>query len=313
MAISAHERLSATLRFLISGGTYRDVRFHTGISQPSLTNIIPETCRAIIHVLKEYMKMPRTQQEWKNIASGFSNKWQFPNCLGAADGKHVKITPPPSSGSNFFNYKKFNSVILMAIADSNYTFIMCDVGGAGSESDGGCIKKTKFYQKLVENQLNIPPDAAPPNSCVNLPYVFIGDEAFALRTNFLKPFNKRQLNYPRRVFNYCLSRARRVVENVFGILASRFRIFHSTILLKDVDNIKLLILTCCYLHNFLAQTSSSYSLGDYDAISESELIIPPASSSTNVLAEAKNVRSKYVEYFMNEGRVHWQDESIQNE
>lgn len=48
--------------------------------------------------------MPTTE-DWADIASGFRHKWQFPNCLGAVDGKHVAITAPAKSGSFFYNYK----------------------------------------------------------------------------------------------------------------------------------------------------------------------------------------------------------------
>lgn len=56
-AITPHERLSATLRFLVSGSTYQNLRFQTVISTPSLSKIIPETCKAIIEVLKDYIKV----------------------------------------------------------------------------------------------------------------------------------------------------------------------------------------------------------------------------------------------------------------
>uniref|UniRef100_A0A182YSR1 DDE Tnp4 domain-containing protein n=1 Tax=Anopheles stephensi TaxID=30069 RepID=A0A182YSR1_ANOST len=107
--------------------------------------------------------LPRNQTEWLNISKDFNNKWQFPNCLGAADGKHVRIIPPSGSGSQYFNYKKYHSVVLMAVADANYSFIMCDVGASGSNSDGGCIQNTKFYQRLLTQQLNIPQPTNPPN------------------------------------------------------------------------------------------------------------------------------------------------------
>lgn len=63
------------------------------------------TCRALWDRLKShFMKVP-TQADWIEIASGFAMRWQFPNCLGAVDGKHVAITAPPNSGSLYFNYK----------------------------------------------------------------------------------------------------------------------------------------------------------------------------------------------------------------
>lgn len=86
MAVTAHERLSATLRFLISGSSYQCLRLQTAISQPLLTEIIPDTCNAIISVLRGFMKMPHSQAEWKKISAGFFYHQQFPNCLGATDG-----------------------------------------------------------------------------------------------------------------------------------------------------------------------------------------------------------------------------------
>ncbi|KAL3246150.1 hypothetical protein MRX96_057886 [Rhipicephalus microplus] len=60
-----------------------------------------------------------------------------------------------------------------------------------------------------------------------LPYVFVGDEAFPLKEYVMRPYARRTLHedddksYERRVFNYRMSRARRTIENTFGILAQR--------------------------------------------------------------------------------------------
>ncbi|XP_035917738.1 uncharacterized protein LOC118515144 [Anopheles stephensi] len=312
-AVSPHERLSATLRFIISGSSYQCLRFQTAISQPLLSSIIPETCSAIITALKDYMQLPRNQTEWLNVSKDFNNKWQFPNCLGAADGKHVRIIPPSGSGSQYFNYKKYHSVVLLAVADANYSFIMCDVGASGSNSDGGCIQNTKFYQRLLTQQLNLPQPTNPPNSELILPYTFIGDEAFSLRVNFLKPFNRRHLNYERRVFNYRLSRARRVVENAFGIMASRFQLFHTPIQLKKIENTNKIILTYCYLHNFLRIRCVSYiGTADSDITYENHFSNLQVQGITNQHSEAKAVREKFVQYLNNEGRVEWQDDAVQS-
>jgi len=114
------------------------------------------------------------------IASDFEEKWQFPHCLGAIDGKHVQIVPPKDSGSQYYNYKKTHSIVLMAIANAHCEFIYCDVGTNGRISDGGVINNTIFYERLVNNQLDIPAPE-PVSFDLDLEYVFVGDNAFAMR------------------------------------------------------------------------------------------------------------------------------------
>jgi hypothetical protein len=139
----------------------------------------------------------------------------------------------------------------MAIVNANYEFLMVDCGVNGRISDGGVLQHTRFYRKLQEKKLHIPNAKAPNNSDRPLPYVFVGDEAFSLTENFMKPFDLKLLvSKERRMFNYRLSRCRRIVENAFGILAARFQILKRPIDLR-IDRIKTVILACCWLRNFL--------------------------------------------------------------
>lgn len=86
-----------------------------------------------------------TVNDFKNIANEFYNKWDFPNCIGSLDGKHIRIKCPKNSGSMFFNYKQYFSIILMAIADANYKFLMINVGSYGKDSDGSVLCNTTLY------------------------------------------------------------------------------------------------------------------------------------------------------------------------
>lgn len=158
------------------------------------------------------------------MAKGFEIRWNAPHILGAIDGKHVEINKP-GSGSYYYNYRKQSSIVLMAIVNANYEFIMVDVGTNGRVSDEGVLQNTKFGQKLRNNDLNTPRPAVVNNSTRNLPYVFVGDDSFLMGPNLLKPYSQTGLTKEKRIFNYRLSRARRLVESAFGILATRFGVF----------------------------------------------------------------------------------------
>ncbi|XP_047475510.1 uncharacterized protein LOC125029581 [Penaeus chinensis] len=106
-SISAHDRLKATLMFLATGQAYEELKHTTSISAQSLGRIVPETCKAIWASLQEdFMKFPESEQEWIEIAKGFEEVCNFPRSLGVCGGKHVLITPPPRSGTSFYNYRR---------------------------------------------------------------------------------------------------------------------------------------------------------------------------------------------------------------
>nr|XP_022900758.1 protein ALP1-like [Onthophagus taurus]XP_022900759.1 protein ALP1-like [Onthophagus taurus] len=319
-AIPVEERLVATLRYLATGCSYEDLKFRTGMSPQALSKIIPETCEAIYSALKKsYLKVPSTEAEWQEVSRGFQNLWQFSNCLGAIDGKHINITKPAGSGSYFYNYKGTYSVVLFAIVNANYEFIYVHTGTNGRVSDGGIWSQTSIYKNLLAKKLNIPNPTKLPGMEEKVPYVFIGDEAFPLMENLMKPYSQRNITYNEKIFNYRLCRARRVVENAFGILASRFRIFLQPINIS-VDKIDIIILASCALHNFLRKTSNSNCITE-QCIDREDFnngnIIPgqwrqqtgnnpihlEKTKMKNVSSVTKNVRETYKKYFNTVGSV----------
>lgn len=72
-----------------------------------------------------------SKEDWKNIADDFMTRWQFPHCVGAIDGRHMRIKAPPRSGSTYYNYKQFFSMVLLATSDARYKFPWVDVGQYG--------------------------------------------------------------------------------------------------------------------------------------------------------------------------------------
>lgn len=174
-------------------------------------------CQAIYKALQpEFLVVPHTESEWINIAKNFETLWQYPMCVGALDGKHIKISPPPASSSHYYNYKGDFSVVLLALVDAHLQFIYVDVGTNGRISDGGVWHKSTFKQSLDANLLHIPAAGVLPNTKERVPCVIVADDAFPLTNSIMKPYPGKSLNEKKRIFNYRLSRARRVSENAFG-------------------------------------------------------------------------------------------------
>ncbi|XP_046811158.1 protein ANTAGONIST OF LIKE HETEROCHROMATIN PROTEIN 1-like [Lucilia cuprina] len=250
-AIPAQERLAVTLRFLASGDSYKRLSVLFRIAPNTISLFVSSVCDAIYKALKgSYLKVLSTQEEWNEVAFKFNNLWNFPNCIGAVDGKHVQMVAPPNSGSTFYNYKGTHSIVLMAVVDAEYNFLYVDVGCNGRVSDGGVFGNCSFQCALDNNDLNLPPPKPLPGRQASVPFVLVADDAFRMQKHLLKPYPGKSLSAGQRIFNYRLSRARRIVENAFGIMAKRFQVFACPSKL-NAEKTTSITLACCALHNFL--------------------------------------------------------------
>jgi hypothetical protein len=216
-------KLAITLRYLASGDSYPSLQYAFRVAHNTISLLIPETCQAIVDEFEsKVMPMPRTPDDWHCIAEQFSTRWNYHNTVGAIDGKHVAIRCPAKQGSFYFNYKKFHSIVLLAIADAGYKFIYTDIGSNGRCSDAGIFRESEIYAAFDQGLVALPEPKPFPGGDEPIAYHLIGDDAFALRPWLMKPFSFRGLLPEERILNYRLSRARRCVENAFGILAHRY-------------------------------------------------------------------------------------------
>jgi len=92
--------------------------------------------------------MPSTEDEWVKVADNFYTKWNYPNCIGAIDGKHVAIRQPAHTGSEYFNYKHFFSVLMLALVDADYQFLYVNVGAPGRAGDAGVFSECHLKKSL---------------------------------------------------------------------------------------------------------------------------------------------------------------------
>lgn len=163
-----------------------------------------------------------------------------------------------------------------------------------------------------------------------MPHVVVADDAFPLKRYMLKPYPGRTTgNMPRDevVFNYRLSRARRIIENAFGIMSARFQLFLKSIS-ADPKNVNHFVKAGLALHNFLITQDKNYSDADFaDRYLHNGVVQPgqwrrelkkrttcftklASRIGNNHSFEAKKVRETFKNYFHNEGHVDWQDEIV---
>lgn len=193
----------------------------------------------------------------------------------------------------------------------------------GSNSDGGVWANSKLGQSLECNTADIPPPQQLPGTTIMLPCALVGDEAFPLKRYLMRPYPRRSLTSDsQRIFNYRLSRARRTIENSFGILVSRWRILRNSIQCKE-ENAHKIVLAVVVLHNYIMSSYEHKYCPSYFVDQENNGTVIPGqwrneklgshfvhirSVSSNRAAYITSVqRDTLRKYFMtNIGAVDWQ-------
>jgi DDE superfamily endonuclease len=214
----------------------------------------------------------------------------------------------------------------MAVVDSNGKFMNIDVGAQGRIGDAGVYSNCSLSRALENETLAIPKSDNLPGTDLCCPYMLVGDEAFPLRTFLMKPFHRRGMADEEIVFNYRLSRARRIVENAFGMLANRFRIYRAPIVLRPCAA-KEVVLATTVLHNFLADRKAAAIEDDSDdenatcgddnvSDDDDDDVQTDGLRSTRIenfgrpMTDAKELRDKLAHYFMGRGRIKKQDNKL---
>lgn len=278
-----------------------------------MQRIVTSTCKVLWDILQPIFLTQPNRDLWKTSADGFYSKWNFPNCIGAIDGKHIRVKKPALSGATYWNYKGYCSVVLLAVVDADGRFLVIDIGSYGSCSDGGIFRESHFGKLVLEGKLHLPAPQGLPQTEQLTPPVFVADEAFPLLRNLMKPFPRRNLTFERRVFNYRLSRARRQVECAFGILSNTWRILLKAIE-TNTDTAIEVVKAICILHNFLlAMEPERITIApecENSSWTRDDIVI---ASSRTASQEANAIRNTFCDYFVSpSGSVPWQNDACWN-
>ena len=140
----------------------------------------------------------------------------------------------------------------------------------------------------------------------------------------MKPYGSRFLTDEERIYNYRISRARRVVENAFGILANRFQVLMST-MQHQTSTIRLIVQTCMCLHNLMRTRypRMQNQLVDQEDPNHNiipgawrrgrqmrDCVVPPGPAHNRATNEGKAKRNLLKHWVNSVGAVPWQDRMI---
>ncbi|KAJ8877495.1 hypothetical protein PR048_021950 [Dryococelus australis] len=223
--------------YLASGCSFADLHDVYRLGKSTTIEIVHVVCKEIWKKLETKVMAEPTEERRCEISNDFEKCANFPNCVGAIDGKHIRITKPKDSGSLYYNYKNYFSTVWFGLCDANYCSIATEVAAYGKSTDSATFQNSVLYKVCTVDQ-------------TPLAHVIVGDEAFSLTENVMLPFSGKTLTYKKIIFNYRLSRARRYIECTFGILASKWRIFHGPLNVYN-DFVEEIVKACCVLHNYV--------------------------------------------------------------
>ena len=196
-------KLAITLRFLATGNSYRSLAFDFRVAHNTISLFVPQVCDSIVEEFREeQFSTPTTEAEWEQVAEKFSTRWNFHHACGSLDGKHIRIRKPRNSGSVYYNYKGFFSIVLLALVDADYKFLWVNVGAEGSQSDCGIYNRSALEPALREDRMGFPRPHPLPHDDKDIPFFIIGDDAFPLRPYLVKPYSDKYLDHDQRIYNY---------------------------------------------------------------------------------------------------------------
>ena len=140
---------------------------------------------------------PTDPEDWKKLEERFRTRWNVSHEVGALDGKHIAIKKPKRSGSEYFNYKGYFSLVLLALVNADYKFLWVNAGASGSSSDAQIFNNSKLKRRIENRTLGLPPPEPLGPGGPDLHYFLMGDDAFALMAWLVKPYSRRQLTRER--------------------------------------------------------------------------------------------------------------------
>lgn len=200
-SIPADKRLACALYSLGSTSELRTIAHLFGIGKSTAVEILHEFCDVMVDLyFNRLVKFPITNQEIKETIDAFNDKYSYPMCIGSIDGTHISIEPPSGEETDYFNYKKHHSVIVLAVVNADLKFTYINVGAPGRCNDAFVYNRSKLFD-VIKNPIYS--QFYMVHNTTRIQAHLVADSAFPLSQNLMKPYAER-VNMPRQQssFNY---------------------------------------------------------------------------------------------------------------
>ena len=240
--IPAKIRFAICLKFLVTGDSLVTISTLFAVGVSTTYQIIKDVVEALVLVYNKpsHFPFPESESDCKRIAQGFFFKSQFPLIIGALDGTHIPIHKPKDDPASYRNYKNFESLHVMCMCDHKTKILYHNVGMPGKNDDSYVFKQSDLPEKLR-----------------SLPTQFhaIADPAYPLTLQLMKRYPGDALPMNEEHYNYRQSRARMIVESLYGRIKGRFRCLLKSIGFHDLHFVCNIIVACLCLHNILVDNN----------------------------------------------------------
>ncbi|KAL6729983.1 hypothetical protein Aduo_000989 [Ancylostoma duodenale] len=178
------------LRYTGHGSSYEALSAEFSCGERTLSAVVDEVTEAIIKVLFERAFPTLGRVHFVSIAHRTQARYNYPRALGFLDVKHVAIKKRAHSGSVYFYYEKFHSIILMACCDCDYNIIAFDDGAPGRTGDAGVFRDFDIKKWIAQNE-HLFPETRELGSVGPVQYHFLVDSGFGQDFRLIRPYLNR--------------------------------------------------------------------------------------------------------------------------
>ncbi|XP_036336231.1 uncharacterized protein LOC118746491, partial [Rhagoletis pomonella] len=255
-SFSAEERIAITLKYLATGEVHSCRNYCFRASKPVILKMIANICLNIYELLKDlFVSLPKTDEQWQNVANEFQRKHCMPNCAGHLAMQQIRFHSS-SRAEEQIDFINKQPLIFTSIVDSNNNFLYTDIEKTQAGAIDEIYEKSTIRQMIETYEVKLPVSYEAQDGSIDQSYYFASKCGLPLKPYLLSGAadvpNDSRVNYNNimNMVNRHTENALRMLANIFPILSQPLRI--------DEENGRKIILGCVALYNFLRKTDRTF-------------------------------------------------------